>query len=223
MMIYPYNDAIILTDSIYVAYGGMTGSSTQAQRNAAYCMAEEKATEDLKTLLLRTRVTGTHLYSSSSIILDYAYVDKIILTRFLDYQEDIYYTISGTANVYQSLSLPERGILDIAYALGNCQCHSANRLQPYQVQVVYEAGLTSGTSFRPDVLMALTTYAQIIMNEIIGYGNESPGDAGVSEYANQEYREKRKGLINTTFGQSAKANFAHRMLTRLRKHRYVSL
>jgi hypothetical protein len=71
--------------------------------------------------------------------------------------------------------------------------------------------------------MALVTYADIILQEMIGYGNEAPGDVGVQEYANQEYREKRVGLIRTSFGTSARANFAHRMLSRLRKYRWCGL
>lgn len=223
MNFYPYSNPIILTDDIYEAYGGDITLGTIAQRQAAYWMAEEKASEDLDTLLLKTVITGTYIYTHPYIILDHTYVDRVIVTRFIDYQEDIYYTITGTANVYASIYSQERGVLDIQYALLNCNCHSSSRPSPYKVQVVYEAGFSSGTSFRPDVLMALTTYAQIIMNEIIGYGNEAPGDIGVKDYSNQEYRESRKGLINTTFGSSAKANFAHRMLTRLRKMRYVGL
>jgi hypothetical protein len=73
------------------------------------------------------------------------------------------------------------------------------------------------------MLLALTTYASIILNEIVGYGNESPGDMGVQSFSNQEYRETRKTLLRTSFGTSARAQFAHGLITRFRKMRYVSL
>ena len=117
----------------------------------------------------------------------------------------------------------ERGLIDLAYAVGNCHCHTHANPYPYKVQIAYQAGLPSGTSYRPDVLMSLTTYASIVMNEIIGYGNEAPGDIGIEEFSNQQYKEKRRGMLNTVFGDSPRARWAWRQLTRLRRYRYVSL
>ena len=93
----------------------------------------------------------------------------------------------------------------------------------YNVQIVYTAGLPSGTSFRSDVLLALTTYADIVINEITGYGNEAPGDIGVQDFSNQQYRESRVQLLRTQFGTSARAQFASKLLTSLRKMRYVGI
>ncbi|GAG89388.1 unnamed protein product, partial [marine sediment metagenome] len=59
--------------------------------------------------------------------------------------------------------------------------------------------------------------------EFVGYGNEGPGDVGIVEFSNQQYKEKRRGLLNTVFGDSPKAKWAWRQLTRLRKRRHVSL
>ena len=185
-------------------------------------MAEEKAYEDIGTYLLPTIVTGTYHYSPF-IVLDHPYIHQIYITRFIDFEEDIYYTVSGTANMYVSLYNDERGIVDLQYAVRNCQCSSSLRPNPYKVQIVYQTGLTSGTSYRPDVLMALSTYASIALNEFVGYGNEAPGDAGIAEFSNQEYREKRRGQLNTVFGDSPRARWAWRQLTRLRKYRHVSL
>ena len=222
MNFYPYSSPIILTDDLHNDYGGDITLGSVAQRAAAYWMAEEKASEDIGTFLLPTWITGTHHYSPY-IILEHSYVNTVSIVRFIDFEEDIYHTISGTANIYASIFNDERGILDLRYPVANCQCHTHGLLYPYKVQVVYQAGLSSGTSFRPDVLMALSTYASIVMNEIIGYGNESPGDGGIAEFSNQEYREKRRGQLNTVFGDSPTARWAWRQLTRLRKYRHVSL
>ena len=220
---YPYSDPIILTDDLFNSDKLGLTLGLEVQRQAGYWLAEWKATQDLSTFLLPTTYSGTFLFKNYELLLDHNYVSAVNLTRFIDFQERVYYTISGTANIYQSMASEERGILDLQYLIGNCACHSASRPNPYKVQVVYETGLPSGTSYRPNVLLALTTYATIILNEVIGYGNEAPGDIGVAEYANQEYREKRKGLVNNAFGKSAKATFAHGLLTGLRKYRHVSL
>ncbi len=75
-MIYSHNSAIILNDSIYTSYGGVTGSSTSAQRNAAYLLSEMAVSEALETYLLPTQVTGTYLYNKLYIfvILDHTYM-----------------------------------------------------------------------------------------------------------------------------------------------------
>ena len=224
MNFYPYNSPIILTDDIYESYAGsdLLGLTTTNQRQAAYWMAEEKASEDIGTLLLPTTITGSYSYSSR-IVLEHAWVHTIYATRFIDFEGSIYHTITGMDNIYLSLYDDERGLVDLAYAVGNCHCHTHANPHPYKVQIAYQAGLPSGTSYRPDVLMSLTTYASIVMNEIIGYGNEAPGDAGIAEFSNQQYREKRRGQLNTVFGDSPRARWAWRQLTRLRRYRYVSL
>ena len=223
---YPFTSPIILTDTIFGAYGGNLDGTTEPQREAAYLLAEERMTDAINSLPLRTMVTGTHVYSSIEphrVVLEYAYVHNIYATRFIDFQNNIYYTVEGTDNVYVSLRDASRGIADIGYAMANCRCHSAARRSPYQVQFVYEAGLPSGTAYSSKVLLALTTYSKIIVNEIIGYGNEAPGDVGIIEFSNQDYREKRKELLNTAFGNSPQANFADGLLQPLKQHRRLKL
>lgn len=216
-MQYPYHSAIVLTDSLFVSYGGHTGTSTSGQRSAAYLMAEMAATEDIGSFLLPTAVTGTfqpnpfHRY-----IADQGYVTAVNKVIFLDAENTELWSQSGLGSDSVGISGDgERGIIDIGYSeLG---------YMPYKVQISYTAGIPSGTSFQPNVLMALTTYADIILNEITGYGNEAPGDIGVQNYQNQQYREERVALIRTQFGTSARAQFASQLLTNLRKLRKVGL
>lgn len=222
---YPFNSPIVLTDVIYEEYGGSLANTTKAQRQAAYWIAEQDVSTEIDTFLTRTIVTGTYAYGAR-VQLEHSNVHSVLLIRYVDFEETIFYTISGTANVYASLWDAKRGIVDIALILRNCACTIPgwNNLKvPYQLQIIYDTGLPSGTVYRPDVLLGLSTYAGIIINEIVGWGNEAPGDAGISEFSNQNYREKRKGLLNTTFGQSPKANFVRRMLNRLKEYRYVGL
>lgn len=221
---YPYNAPIVLTTDIFEEYAGsdLLSQTSVGQRTAAFWLAEIKATEDIGTFLKKTIVTGTYSYSPV-INLDHTYVHRVIQTTFIDFEEDRYYIITGTSNSYINLYSQERGLVDIGNAVSNCHCHSAQRASPYKVEIVYETGLFSGTTYQPDMLLGLSTYSKIILNQMVGYGNESPGDIGVQQYKNQEYSEVRKNLVNTIYGGSAEANFAHRMLTQFRRLKVVGL
>ena len=223
MNFYPLNSAIILTDTIFTQYGGHPGSSGPAQRSAAYLMAEMAASRDLSTLLLPVTVTGTFtfnpIHTRNGLMLDYCYIQRVIATYLLDFDGNIYWGQTGTANNYVAIGEDDFGTIDINYTLNP----GSVSIYPYKIRVVYEAGLPTGTATRPDYLMALTIYADLMLQEMIGYGNEAPGDIGVQKYANQEYREERVGLLRTTFGTSARANLAHRLLTGNRLHRYAGL
>lgn len=225
MNVYPYSIPIILTDDIFQQYGGVFGSSTPEMRQAVYTIAEELATDDIGTFLLPTLVTGTQVYnhSHSPYLTEYSYVNQVILVRFLDTEEDIYYSISGTANVYASLRNDTYGIVDIHSIFGNCHCVTSLQPFPYQVQIVYEAGLPTGTANNPRNLMALTSIADMVLNEMEGFGNEAAGLVGVDRFKNQDYFEMRHNLKNTAFGSSARSQFVSNLLTPLRKHRYVKL
>lgn len=221
---YPYNAPIILTDDIFEENVGddLLSLTTVAQRRNSYWLAEIKATEDIGTFLKKTIVTGTYPYNSL-ISLDHTYVHRVIQTTFIDFEEDRYYIVAGTSNSYVNLYSQERGLVDIGNAVTNCHCHSSLRASPYKVEFVYETGLYSGTTYQPDIILGLCTYSKIILNEMVGYGNESAGDIGVQQFRNQEYSEVRKNLVNTVYGGSAEANFAHKMLSRFRRLKYVGL
>src|SRR4030043_6695 len=99
MNYYPFNSAIILTDSIFFDYGGHRGSSSPEQRQAAYWIAERTATEDINTFLLPTIVTGSFLYNPlRDVILEHGYINQIIETKFIDKEENTYFTIAGIGN-----------------------------------------------------------------------------------------------------------------------------
>lgn len=223
MNFYPFFAPVILTDTLFSLYGGDITKGNSDQRKLAYRLSEMTAVKDLDTFLLPTITTGTFYPPFiSPIITEFSYVHRVILTRFIDDEENIYWSISGTANVYVDLRDDKRGIIDLNYLFANCNCHSAWKLQPTQVQVIYEAGLPSGTVYQPDTMMALVTYADIILNEMVGFGNEGAGDVGIDRFQSQSYAENRR-LRNTTFGSSPRAIFASRLLSRLKTLRYVGL
>lgn len=216
-----------MTDDIFQSYGGLLVNTLDEQRNAAYLIAEMALYQDLETFLIPTNVTGTYALTKDRIfgnfMLDNSYVNQVHWVRFYDFEQDIYHTVSGTSNVYVALRDAKYGILDINYFLGRCNCYHGNSGYPYQVEVAYNAGFSTGTSYSPDILLSLTTYSQIILNEIMGFGNEAPGDIGVKNYQNQSYRESRVALLRTVYGSSAKAQFIHKLLSKYRLYRIVSL
>jgi len=224
--IYPYSSPIILTDDIFQKYGGDRGKiEADESYTAAYLLAEMAVWVELETFLLPTLVTGTQYFqfSNQPYKLEYTYVNSVSTIMFLDTKEYVYYTIDGTDNIHASLRNPTKGILDINTIIGNCACHHHGRLYPYQVQTVYTAGLPTGTANQPDIEMALVTYADIILNEMVGYGNESTGDIGVKSFDNQDYSEVRVALLRTSFGTSARAQFIKKLLNKYKVRRYVGL
>jgi hypothetical protein len=223
-MIYPYTSPFILTDQIYADYGGHLDNSTSKQRDASFFIAERQVSQYLETYLMPTTITGTYLfrYTDKFLTLDNTYVNQVVKTSFLDTQESVYWSQLGTANVYVSLRDAEYGLVDIHYVLGNCNGCAVSGY-PYKVQEVYNAGFSSATSYQADILLALTTYADIILNEIIGYGNETSGDAGVQKFSNQGYNEERFALINSSFGNSPRSLFIRKLLKARTRPRSIRL
>lgn len=210
MPIYPYNSPQILTDSIYSAYQGQLGMAPAAVRQAAYLIAEMAVSEDVETLLVSTIVTGTHMPNGikNSFLADYAYINRFVTAREYDYLGNLWNTITDLSDSYLQIRNYELGHIDYAY-----------RFPVYRLEYVLDVGFSSGTAYQPNILLALTKYSNIVINEIMGYGNESVGDIGVKEFSNQSYRESRVALLRTNFGTSATAQFIKKLLNRYHLHR----
>lgn len=215
---YPFTSAQVLTDTIYTNYGGLTGTSTAFQRNGAYFVAEEWISNHVGTPIAVATITGTHFYphEGRTVQLDWMYLQNIEEIRFIDNGGSNYYTIEGTANYNAAVRNQARSVIDIFTIYGNCQ-GCGHSYAPYQFQIVYEAGLPSGTAYAPNVAMALVEAAQMVVNELQGYGNESVGGVGIEAFKNQDYFEKRSALVNTVFGKSAKAQWILQLLRGVRK------
>lgn len=210
MQDYPYNSAQILNDSVFLAYGGMTGTSTSAQRQAAYLLAESQMTEHLSTFLVPTIITGTAWYRGGTLFeTEFGHIQQVLAFS----AEEIKQlnplqtrTVTGSVLVRNS----EWGYLDIF--LPNCQYGLI-----YSNTVVYRSGLNTGTSSSPTMLSALTIAAQINLNEWdISLTNEGTADIGVQNFSNQSYSEQRVKLGRNTFGSSAMAQRVARLTMRYR-------
>lgn len=221
MNIYPYTSPIILDDDIFVQYGGQTGTTSPAQRTAAYLIAEKRVTNYLGTFLLPTTITGTYPYQTNNfIVTDYGYVSSIksaTLKSIDNFQNCTFHSDTGCVFIFEDTF----GYLNFSCVNKTCNCYQWQ--QPYQYEIVYVAGLPTGTASQADVLLALTIIAQENLSEML-YPNQD-GARGVERWSSLEYSEQRKKLKRTALGQSARANFAADLLdSTIRKARpYIGL
>jgi hypothetical protein len=216
MQQYPYNSPQILTDDVFLLYGGRTGTSSVAQRQIAYLLAEEQVTEHLSSFLVPTIITGSASYINGNLFsLEFGNVQSVLLVQLktvvdnspLDTRE---YT--GTSLVREA----QYGYVDI-YSPALC-----GRLN--NVEVVYLSGLSTGTYTNPSVLSTLTLAAQVNLNEIdISLSNEGTADIGIQNFSNQSYSEMRVKLGNTVFGNSAVAQRIARLAKKYGAKRGVLL
>lgn len=220
---YPYTSPQVITDDIFIAYGGQTGTTTAFQRNAAYFTAEKWMVKQIGTFITETTITGTYYYPQhgNSLVLDYAYLKEVKEVRFLDTKGTNYYTITGTNNYYAAIRNYERGILDVFTILGYCRACGWSEYVPYQFEIAYTAGLPTGTYTAPDFLLGLTMAAQIALDEISGWGGET--FQGITEFRNQEYMEKRMTPTMTAFGGSPRAQFINSLISDIVRLQTVGL
>lgn len=214
----------ILTDATFTAYGGQTGTSTAAQRNAAYCIAEQFAIQEIGTFLVPTTVTGTFQWPLNGLRLHlpHSHVTAVpsvtgIHDAGCDCADDAI-EISGCAWIMDG----DNGVIDlrecsntIKASCSGCSCGEHGTM-PFQVRVVYTAGLPAGKlAAAPSSLMGLVTAADLALEQIIdpAAAEGGPGDPQLVSFSDTGYGETREGLRMTAFGGSPRANYAARMLS----------
>jgi hypothetical protein len=209
----------ILTESIFVQYGGTTGTATSAQIQAALAMAEGLAAQEIGTFPSPTTVTGTYSWPPQGQPLKLEHDRLVSVSSVTAIHEagcdcaDDAVELEGCAWILDA----DNGVVDLR------QCGNAVQAQcagcscsgfPYQVRVVYTAGLPAGAASDPRLLMGLVTGADLMLQQMTDpAGAEGgPGDPGVQRYSTQGYSEERTKLKETAFGSSARANYAAKML-----------
>ena len=223
MVLYPFNSAIILTDSIFTNYGGKTGTFTSAQRQSSYLIAEMQVSQYIGTLLLPANVTGTYPFMGKMrVATDYGYVQQLNNVSIFS-KNALCGSCSLTSNdgcgyIYQDTF----GYIDVRQTMSSCGvAWDGYPLLvpsiPYQIQISYQAGLPTGTASSPPFLEALTILAQIDLNEKDPGNsgvNETTGDLAVQSYKSLDYSEERgaHSLVKTALGESAKAMRAKRLI-----------
>lgn len=239
MVIYPFTQPIILSDTVFVEYGGKTGTFSQSQRTSSYLISEMQVSRYIGTLLLPTIVTGTYPYMGKNRIpTDYGYVNQLLNV-----------TVKSKGFLTKDCSLVDNeacgyiyddtyGYIDFKQVALICGLaiygtFGGNAVVvpfvPYQIEIAYQAGLPTGTANQPPILEALTILAQIDLNEKDPGNsgvNESTGDVGVQDWRSLDYRETRAkdALVKTDLGNSAKAQRAKKLIDMtLRKARRALL
>ena len=210
MQQYPYTSPQILTDSVFLLYGGNSGTSSAAQRQAAYLLAEEQMTEHLSAFLVQTIITGSASWRGGVLFdAEFGHIQNILLAsittikQFSPLQTQVY---TGSALIRNA----EYGYVDIFAS--NCTYGNI-----YSATLVYQSGLSTGTVTSPTMLSALSLAAQINLNEWdISLSNEGTADVGIQKFSNQSYFEDRKFLKNTVFGNSAMAQRVARLTQKYR-------
>lgn len=217
MQQYLYNTPQVLTDEIFLLYGGMTGTSTQAQRNAAYTIAEEQMVEYIQSYLTPTVVTGTFFWRGSKPLeLDYGWLISVnrVSINSVNWANGCE---MDTATGCYAIRNAQYGYIDVSYLVNCGGCNGLVGYPPYNIQVAYETGLATGTYASHSMLQALTLAAQINLNEIdVSLSNETTADAGIEFFINQRYHEKRTKTYNTVFGNSPMASRVARLARKFR-------
>ena len=224
----------ILTDQIFIDYGGQTGTSTLAQRQAAYQQAEQFALEEIQTFLVPTTMSGTFAWPIGDTRLQLPHTHIRNINSLTAVHEsgcncaDDAVNISGCAWIldYQASIIDLRECANTVSGQAiNCTCYVA-RGEPIQYIIVYEAGHQAGlVAANASALMGLVTAADLALEQIIDpAGAEAgPGDASVASFSDTGYSETRQFLRMTAFGGSPRANYAARMLRPLKYKRAFKL
>lgn len=210
----------ILTDELFILYGGQVGTSSPAQRRVAYQTAEYLVADYLNTFLKPTAVTGTFVRSAiHPLQTDFMFVQSVeqVILYSVDRSQSCTLTTNSSSCVY--LRDARRGILDLD-PYGSCGCNLVPNM--YQVEVAYTAGIPSGTLYNSPAMVALALIAQDELDEIMGI-SPTPGGIGIIEWENQEYREKLAAMKQTEFGSTPRAQRATRLLSSFVEYRYVGL
>lgn len=212
----------ILTDAIFLQYGGDFLTSEQVQREIAYEIAEQKVSQHLRTPLSRQVITGSFVQGRQGIVsLPHNYVRSVSLAVgvYTDiYGNDQYAT--GTAqivsDVYGAISILQTASFSPPHCGG---CYTYQRvLYPSRYIVVYTAGLDDFSSDK-SAMLALRLQAQIAIEQMVmpEASEGGAGDPGVQTWKSQGHEETRVNLIRTSFGTSAIDNYCERLLRHLRK------
>lgn len=216
-----YVTGTVLTDDLFIMFGGNPSTSNDFQRQAAYAMAEHQATLEIKTFLRPTIVTGTYSWPyDSRLMLKHTHLNRVISVTAVhdagcDCADDAT-ELTGCAWVKHR----EAAIIDIREcgntiqaSCSGCSCGRGG-VGPFQARVVYEAGLPTETLQEPNLLMGLVTAAGLALEQMVDphKAEGGPGDPGVQSYSSLGYSESRTPLKMTAFGASARANYAARML-----------
>jgi hypothetical protein len=220
---YPVDTVLIMTDDIFVMYGGETGTSMSGQRQAAYYIAEEAMSRHLQCLLNPLTITEpVYPTLGGTTELNWGRVHDVYSIKITD-NRSVSHVITGTqSSPIDSWVIRDSlyGHVDVNNAIRKFLGYGYEQYSNYgalNVELTYNSGLPTGTAMRPNMLNALTILSDIALKEMSALGlNESVGDVGVKIFASNGYQEQRVDLIRTALGTSARAQYARKLVNNLK-------
>lgn len=220
-MWYPITGTHILSHEIFHAYGGDDLGVTGAQVTAALCIAEQLAQLELNTFIEPQSWTGSfdRLAYGQPLMLPHSHlrsIDSVVLRCEVDT------TICSVRRITSCAHIKDRNASIVELRLGRdicgaargcCSCTHCGR--PLNFEIAYTAGIPPGQlASAPIALAALTALAQEALEQLAdpGASEGGAGAPGVMEWRQFWYGEKRFGLKVTQLGNSARANYAQKLL-----------
>jgi hypothetical protein len=225
----------ILDDSIYASFGGDLDSTTAAQRNNAYQIAEQFAIEEIGTFLVPTTISGTFAWPQHDLRFNLPHTHVRTVTSLTAIHEAgcdcaaDQVELSGCAWIIDHRA----GIVDLRQCGENagqpsiaCGCTYRARGEPLLYQIVYEAGIEAGrVAANASAKQGLTVAAELALEQMIdpAAALAGPGDPSITSFSDTGYSQSYQFLTMTAFGGSPRANYAARMLAPLKFKRALRL
>jgi hypothetical protein len=229
----PVTSPNVLTEDIFGAYGGHTGTASSTQLNAAFCIGEQRAQQEICTPLVPTQITGSAgsyrvnlLAYGQPFTLPHTHlrsVDEVHLVCEKGCTDCTVSTHEVCAHIKNFMHSVVELRLVCTTTCGTC-CSVCG--SPLNFTLYYTAGLAPGLAASvPSILHALTVAADIALEQIVdpGASEGGPGDPGVQRWGSLTYREDRTRLRHTAFGSSARANYAANLLQPWKSRRALKL
>lgn len=204
---------MILSDDMFVAFGGWTGTSTPFQRFAAYGIAEAYLKQHLDTPLEPELISGTIPRNWTDRYYLHTHVIQLHEVNLQSYNcGSLEYHTGSFGRVLNSAD----GILHLARPI--CDIYDS-------IGVIYTAGLPTGAFENPLYMLGLVNLADLALKQIMDPAalEGGSGDPGVLSWADAGHSETRYQLHMTTFGSSAVSNMIERTFAPLRRKRAYHL
>jgi len=206
-----------LNDNLFVSYGFFTGTSTQFQRYAAYAIAENLLEQELGTTIKPVTVTGSYAWINPSVVIEAGIgminsINHVMIHEKWSNNTDR--IISGTSYLVDPTSglfMVDVSPNDNSSCIG---CGGSNGI--YKVEVSMTVGYSTGVVVGNRTLeLALCMIADIILPQMfdVGIGFEYWTFDKTIQVGRTIKTVSDKFLLDTSFGQSARAQFIRRLIS----------
>ncbi|KKM93615.1 hypothetical protein LCGC14_1206460, partial [marine sediment metagenome] len=198
----------------------VTVPSEPSQREVAYFVAEQQMVKALSTPLVPTQISGSFSFviPYQMLTLPHKYirsVDAITARGLVGTCNCDMTNINACAVIRSYFGYVDTRIIAGLYGSSGCGCGST---KPYDYNITYTAGLTTGTAMNDKSLhRSLAILARLELLDMLDPGGleGGGGDPGVQSYSSLGYSETRVDLDDTPFGKSALANKAWNLVDHL--------